>query len=266
MEDSKIIENMAKKENINNRNIKWGSNNFKDGEFDYFEWSAPVIQDRDNLKKKLDSFKLIGRRIKSMRFVGHCYNLTEDGIEERILDSMEEKGIDTKQFDNGLFYELRELDDLDQELPITCSCAMIDEPFIIYFEDDFGDLEIDYSEGSTVRLGSNCIPEGIEPGVNRRSFDANVLFSEIIGGTIKNIYIETSFNLDSFADFTGSYGLDLEELEEYIRKITFVIENGQYHETYELSFNSIADYGEIELTKFGKQMARSLSQFRKGIL
>lgn len=257
---------MAKKENINNRNIKWGSNDFKDGKFDFFEWSAPVIQDCDNLKEKVDSFRLIGRRIKSMRFVGHCYNLNEDGIEDRILDSLEEKGMDIKQYDNGLFYELPELDDLDQELPITCSCAMIDEPFIIDFEDDLGDLEIDYSEGSTVRLGSNCIPEGIEPGVNRRNFDADVLFSEIIGGMIKNIYIETSFELGSFADFTGSHGLDLEEQEEYIHKITFVIENGQYHETYELSFNSFFDYGEIELTKFGKQMVRSLSQFRKGIL
>ena len=257
---------MEKKKNINNRNIKWGFNDFKDGKFDFFEWSAPVIQDRDSLKEKLDSFRLIGRKIKSMRFVGYCYNLNEDGIEDRILDSMEEKGIDTKQYDNGLFYELPELDDLDQELPITCSCAMIDEPFIIDFDDDLGDMEIDYSEGSTVRLGSDCIPEGIKPGVNWRNYDANVLFSDIIGGIIKNIYIESSYKLDSFSDFTWSQGLDLEEQEEYIHKIILVIENGRYHETFELSFNSFADFGEIELTKWGKQTVKSLGQFRKGML
>ena len=258
---------MGKKENINNVEIKWGSNNFADGRFDFFEWSAPVIQDYTNLRDELKSFSLIGRKIKSMRFVGHCYNLTEhDGIDELILDSMESNGIDIKQYDQGITYILPELDDLNQDLPITCSYAMIDEPFIIDFGDNWGNLEIDYSEGSTVRLGSDCIPEGIKPGVNWRNYDANVLFSEIIGGTINNIFIETSHVLEPFSDFTWSHGLELEEQEEYINKITFVIDNGQYHETYKLSFNSFADYGEIVLTKWGKQSVKSLGQFRKGIL
>ena len=103
---------MTKKENINNKNIKWGSNNFKDGKFDFFEWSAPVIQDRISLKEELDSFSLIGRKIRSMRFVGYCYNMDEDGIKDRILDAMEEKGVDIKSYDNGLFYELPELKEM----------------------------------------------------------------------------------------------------------------------------------------------------------
>lgn len=157
---------MSKKENVNNRNIKWGSNKFSDGQFDFYEWSAPVFQDPKDLKEELDVYKLIGRKIKSMRFVGHCYNLTRDGIDELILNSMETRGIDIKQYDEGIIYVLPELDDLDQKLPITCSYAMIDEPIIINFEDNYGNLEIDYSEGSTVKLGSDCIPEGIKPGIN----------------------------------------------------------------------------------------------------
>lgn len=72
--------------------------------------------------------------------------------------------------------------------------------------------------------------------------------------------------LDVFRDFTWSHGLELEEQEEYIHKITFVIDNGQYHETYKLAFNSFADYGEIRLTKWGEETEKSLGEFRKGLL
>ena len=59
-----------------------GKNKFKNDEFDGNEWSAPYMVDVNEIKDRINSFNLVGRKIKNIRFIGLCYNLRREWIEE----------------------------------------------------------------------------------------------------------------------------------------------------------------------------------------
>ena len=130
--------------------ISEGKNNFKNNEFTFWEWSAPILQTHEEVTAKIKELKLQGRKIKNFYSVGMGYNWTDDAIGSAIYNVLESM-INEKQISkNGPFSFL------PQGVHIS-RYVEIDEPFLIEFED--GDiLGVDYSEGSSVRLEMNTIP------------------------------------------------------------------------------------------------------------
>ena len=210
-----------------------GKNNFKNNEFSYWEWSAPILQTHDEVISKIKELQLQGRIIKSFYTVGMGYNWNSYAIEEAVYRKIEDKQISPEGPSTFL----------PQGVHIS-RYAEIDEPFLIEFED--GDVfGIDYSEGSSVRMEMNTIPKNIHFGTNRNNFQPNVLFGSLIGKEIIAVEVTTSTECD---DFTRAHGLKIGKQDAYITKISIVCKQGGEREREKLEFSSLDDYGVVTLT------------------
>lgn len=189
-----------------------GKDEFEDYVFDRNEWSAPTMVSPDEIKERIKSFKLEGREIQDMWFVGMCYNLTTDMVEEISYNWFEQNGVsDEEELQRKSNYKtIKPYVEFEQT-------AMIDEPFLIRFrneesyefeEDVFAiccDQEPEY------RMSMNCIPWGIDPGVNALNVDANVLFGTCLGRTIKEVEVKTIItDRDPFTDEVFESGITQE--------------------------------------------------------
>lgn len=205
-----------------------GDNHFPENEFDFWTWSAPVLQTPEEVVAKIRELKLVGRTIKDICAVGRNYDFNGD----RYYD---------------IFKAIREGDDKAlAALEFPC-LAEIDEPLLIRFED--GDvLGIDFSEGSSVRMDLNTLPWDIRPAINGRNFSAGRMFKEVLGRKIIDASITSSLNEPVF---TGSHGLSLEKQDTYVRSLAFVCAaNGRALQSptwVDLSFESWVDYGHVYL-------------------
>ena len=164
--------------------------------FVFNKWEVPIIQEPNQLMKKLKEFNLIGRKITNIKYVGLCYNLKEDDIVGEVYSYYKNKNIENlKEIST---YENIPLDTL------ICRSAQIDEPIIFYL--DNGDrLEVDYSEASSLKIGKNSLPKDIQYGINMSNVNMNVLFSNCINKKIMGFEVCMSDELSD--DFTGSYGI-----------------------------------------------------------
>ena len=59
-------------------------------EFNFREWNVPLIQEPNELMKKLKELNIKGKKIISIRCVGLCYNLGEDRLEDKAYGYYEE--------------------------------------------------------------------------------------------------------------------------------------------------------------------------------
>lgn len=164
-----------------------GNNLFKDNKFDFWTWSAPILQTPEAVVQKVHELKLLGRIIKDIRAIGHFYDIEHSDCYQDIFEAIQQgddKSLATLEF--------------------PCYIT-IDEPLLIQFED--GDiLGIDFSEGSSVRMELNTLPWDIRPGGNRRNFHANQMFKDILGREIGDVFVTSALNPPTF---TGSHGMDL---------------------------------------------------------
>ena len=216
-----------------------GKNNFKNNEYSYWEWSAPILQTYDEVIAKIKELRLQGRVIKGFYTVGMGYNWTDYDIGEAIYLALERKIKDKQISPKGPFPFLPE----GVYIP---RYAELDEPFLIEFED--GDvLGIDYSEGSCVRMEMNTIPKDIQWGTNRNTFHPDALFRSLIGKEIVAVEVTASTECD---DFTGSHGLDIGEQDAYITKISFVCRKDGDWKREKLEFTSFIDYGVVCATDY----------------
>ena len=216
-----------------------GKNNYKDNTYSFWEWSASVLQAYNEVMAKIKELKLQGRVIKSLYTVGMGYNWTDDNIGEAIYNALERMIASEKISPKGPFPFL-------PDGVYISRYAEIDEPFLIEFED--GDvLCIDYSEGSSVRMEMNTIPKDIKFGTNRKTFHPNVLFESLIGKEVIAIEVTTSTECD---EFTWSHGLDIDEQDAYITKISIVCKKENEWEREKLEFSSFYDYGIVALTDY----------------
>ena len=203
-----------------------GDNHFKDNIFDFWTWSAPVLQTAEEVVAAVREQKLIGRVIKDIRAVGHGYYLNCDWFCDIIeaICKKDDKALDSMDF--------------------PCSIE-IDEPLLILFED--GDiLGIDYSDGSSLRMEMNTLPWEILPGVNCRNFHANRLFRDLLGCRIDNVVIAAAMHGPFF---TGSHGMTLAEQPSYLHSLSFICheygQNGKIQN--EFKFEPDFDYGCVSL-------------------
>ncbi len=165
-----------------------GNDVFKDNKFDWYSWSADVLQSPEELREAFEKLSLTGKRIVDLLAVGgaDCYG------------SWKSKIIHMESW----------------------------QPFILVF--DSGDrLEIDFSEMTSVRMSMNCIPpelEDIEPLpdiIDGKRFIAPCVGSKIIGMDICVWDECPSFR------FTGSYNITLNPNQEnYIGNFDLLLDNG----------------------------------------
>lgn len=206
-------------------------------EFNFREWNVPLIQEPNELMKKLKELNIKGKKITSIRCVGLCYNLSEDMVEDHAYGYYEENNIEN-------FEELSNYENILSDTPFT-RYVKIDEPIIIYFDD--GDrLEIDFSEASSIKIGKNSLPENVEFSINAPNADMNIVFSNCIGKAIKGFEVIMSDKL--YSDYTGSQGIPEPENESsYISMFRILLDEGVY-----IEFNSFVDYGEVAVYQYGK--------------
>lgn len=214
-----------------------GDNQYKNNEFSFWTWSAPVLQTPEEVVEKVKELKLEGRVIKDVIAIGLGYNWGDDDILCRVDHQHEQMHPVLKEritFEEAPF---------SPEISLNRD-ATIDEPLLIVFED--GDvLGISFDEGSSVRMELNTIPVTIQPGINRKNFHANRLFGDLIGKTISEIVVNAT---SAEPEFTWSHGMDLAEQPFYISSIVFVCQNAEkQYERFGLRFQAWLDYGEVEL-------------------
>ena len=138
---------------------------YENSVFSWRTWSAPILFSPVELKKRLDSFKLEGRKIADLKLVGLNYCLQSYHLESLLLKETD----DAEQI-------------IDYEAPIGIY-AEIDEPLLIRFED--GDvLEMLEETDGEHRVSMNRIPWDIKAGTNFPNIDASAFFKDCIGRTI----------------------------------------------------------------------------------
>ena len=214
-----------------------GRDEFPEHKFDFWNWSAPILQTPDEVIRKARELRLTDRVVKDIIAVGEGYNWTEEWLDEAVYQAIERMHplLKAQVSDSDAF--------LPRGVDLLCQ-AQIDEPLLIIFED--GDtLGISYDEGSCVRMSLNSIPLDIQPGINMKSFHAGRLFHHMIGKRIAAVEVTAS---TEYPDFTGSYGLTLGNQLSYISKVDLVYDDGSLHLPHpRLSFISHGDYGWVEL-------------------
>lgn len=208
-----------------------GKNVFENNEFDWHSWSADVLQTPQEVYEAFDALNVVGKKIVSIRAIGLGYNLREERIEDHIFSKVMESGQECPEFDSTNWHML----------PLSFPrYAVLDEPLLIIL-DDGSRLELDFSEGSSVRISKNCIPTDIKPGINANNFNAEKLFSCCIGADIMSLHVDCT---DEFPCFTGSYGISLvDDQKKYIERIVLQLTNGT-----QLRLEAFCDYGEIVAT------------------
>ena len=203
-------------------------------EYSYLKWDVEQIQDPVRLMEVLKSLDIKNKKIKNVKIVGCAYNL------EETLDVYKEFHADKE-----LFVRYVELG----------------EPFIIEFEDGTT-FEIDYSEGSTLKLGINSLPKDLVSPVAPNNVDGNIMFSNIIGEEIIGYTVDMTDEFELGWDFTGSYGIELDENQPaYISRI-------KIHLTNQLTINFINyyDYGAVFVNDANHHMTKiKWEELKKGI-
>ena len=159
-----------------------GQDHFEDLVFSAREWSAPTMISAEEIRKRLESFALCGRRIKEMKLIGLNYALTRLRIEEEAYDQLEHLPEEERQY-------MSDYVRIDPGMQFV-RYAMIDEPLLIGFED--GDVfEIDTPQSPEFRMSMSCIPWEINAGGSRANTNADILFSPCIGQRISAVEVNT---------------------------------------------------------------------------
>ena len=128
---------------------KQGENIFEDNVFDWYSWASEIIQTPAQLREAFDNLNLVGKRIIDIFSVGGAHNLAGDYVDELLYREAKKSGEPERYGADINFYY-----NPDFTIP---RWVQIDDPFIVLFED--GDqLEVDFSEGSSVVLNINSIP------------------------------------------------------------------------------------------------------------
>lgn len=151
-------------------------------EYDYEEWCdiAESFYEREEIEDFFEYNDLIGKTIKSLRFVGISFHHTE-------YISCPLKDLDPSISDPEKRYTY--IGDVSDDV-VEERHSDIYEPFIIEFSEGIN-LEFMWNEKSGFMFSLNEIPENPE-SIGVRNVDANVLFSTALGKKITGLEFENS--------------------------------------------------------------------------
>lgn len=115
--------------------IRDGKDEFKDNTFSSSEWSAPTLASPEEIRNRINSLHLVGRKIKKLRMIGLSYFFSRNWIENFAYNALpEDMSEEERQFKSNY-------NNINPDLE-SYRYLIIDEPFLIKFED--GDIfEID---------------------------------------------------------------------------------------------------------------------------
>ena len=201
--------------------------------YEFSEWKTELIQDPNILMSKLKELNIKDKKIKNIIVLGLAYNLTEDEATATAYNYYKKTGVDLTD------REIRNYNQIDENVEFL-RYVEIDEPIIIEFEDG-SRFEIDYCDGSTIKIGLNTLPKNIEWGINHPNVDGNVVFSNCINKTVIGFEVSMQDEMELTYDFTGSHGVDLsEDQDAYIASFRLLLSD-----CLAIVFNNFVDYGQV---------------------
>lgn len=196
---------------------KKGYDQFTGNEFSSKSWSAKTLTKPDEIQHEISLMHLEGRVIESLKFIGLCYNLRRDDLEDRVYNYYDQIGDLEEE-------EILHKSDYENIDPLYCFSrfAEIDEPFLIKFAD--GDcFEIKAPFAASYRFSMNKIPWDIDAGINAPNVEAATLLSPAIGQTISAVEFDIGTK-DSHPAYFEDFLVG--DLDEYIAGIVLRFEDG----------------------------------------
>lgn len=160
------------------------------GDFSEYEWSAPIIQQPDDLTAYAHLMGLVDAKILDVDFIDSpCLPLCG--------------------WNHAWSFE-------------WCN--------VLVLMTDRGNFEISYNESSSVRLSKDCIPWWFYSldQYEDAEIDFHRLFSYLINDRIVGITTKGQTYADADKDFTGSCGIELKEnLPAYLKEFRLLLESGR---------------------------------------
>lgn len=188
--------------------------------YDFDKWNEKIIQEPNELMRKLKSLNINGKTIKNIIVLGIVSDLGNLGIYPDQIEYI--KNDDLKEYSR---------------------IVRIDDPVIIEFSDG-NKLEVDYTDGSTIKIGMNSLPEDLIRYCSKQ-IDGNIFFSNCINKEIVGFSVEMEDGEYSF-DFTGAHGVELDDEQElFISNFKLIL-----NDNTSIKFNPFYDYGEISALKY----------------
>ncbi|MBE6899904.1 MAG: hypothetical protein E7479_04480 [Ruminococcaceae bacterium] len=222
-----------------------------DDNFNLSYWYKKRYITPKEVREKLNSLHLEGRKIKRMKFIGLCYNFTEYEIEDAAYSGLKNLPEEERQLKSNY-------DNIDPNTEFDREVS-IDEPFLIQFED--GDIfEIETPIESNFCIGMNTIPWGARAETNLPNIDANVLFSECIGQAVKKIEVNT-FITDEEPLFREKF--DEEPFKrELVSDVALYLENGLV-----IDISGFFDYCEVGCYESEDRCSKiTFEELKKGMI
>lgn len=151
---------------------------FSNNTFSIEKWAPSRVKDREEAKKLLDSYSLIGKTIACFDLIGHSYAQQRKAIVDYANSNVPEGG------------EKMSYENISPTMLFDRSIC-IDEPFVIYFKGSVS-FEIMASRGGEYLMGMNRINGRIEGREKYCNIDIDVLFSSLKGKTVKDVNVVAS--------------------------------------------------------------------------
>lgn len=225
-------------------------------EFNPYLWNAPFIQDPLILREYVDTIGLLGARIceiTSFSYASTCLgylgdtNIFAKELCPRKIDKEDMfKNVQTE--DESKFIEqVYDMLVKEEQLKIVPLRLEYYDPIVIFT--DQGAFEFDYTESSTIRLSKDAIPSHFYYPNNgfciadALSFDIRKVFSRAAGKKIVGYDIKEQDYSAADDQYTGSYGIGLNEAQEsYILEFRLILDSGD-----QLAFASDYDNGYLTI-------------------
>ena len=156
---------------------------FKNGVFDKYEWTAGVYDTPERILRTFKSLNVCGKKIVSINAIGTS-SLDEDVISSTARQIQYEAGVPHEIIVNNQYEYM-------DQLLIPCEIAIC-EPVVLAFEDR-STFEVQPVEKFSLKMGTNQIPREITDGINRSDFDANIVFCDLLGSSLRQLTVQTIY-------------------------------------------------------------------------
>lgn len=216
-----------------------GSDRFNE-RFDSFLWKAPYIETPDEVIKSIETIGLKGRTLKGINIIGSVEAAYSN--KAQLAHTIRAAGISYEQDLWNTWVDRYPYLDKVQVPQKVRAC----EPIQFVFDNDVT-LEFMPLKGGGARVGINSIPVGLTDGLNMSDFDANVLYSELIGTTISDVVFtvekSTEIRMDRRNEKDKIYGIrlsftDCNDLEiKWNREIWYSVEQKCFESDCQIPFS-----------------------------